>query len=897
MMKRLFFYIVCILAIFNASVAEAQKYVLPADFEGQLTQQRLEQLQKGTATPLDAGEYGSILWEIGEYFYKKYPDTSVFYEDNFIDNLRPFFPQDNDEELLSRLVLLRNIIDGYRVGSGIYNDVIKQKLVPHVYKKVHRPQDFDDAQEVPYIAAEDGEFVKVYNFKKFLTYAENPDEPKAINEFKKKQQQEPSFWDKVQYAADKIEWKKLPLYGDIYKNPLLSDKGVTDFVNGKYVQLRLLSPQTYIEGQKELNIGVHILTDSRHFVLANNVDDELQKIKISLDNSENVTSYEVLYPIPFRSGALPAYHKYFGDFLIPIKLTLQDENKPLKVNANVEMTVCNAIEMCQSEKFALALTLEPKGEDIFPNGYENFFSATMSQNPKAETAKLKLEKFVVDDDADGQSLRLEFSALEKVESFQVYVEENDGYTTFGAPLISLSDERIFVRFLPQKPLKYDLAGTEFTISAGLNDHYYLRQSRFAERASLFDTRSVKLNFGLIFLAFFGGLLLNFMPCVFPVLSLKIMAISQNLENSVALKRSLKFTICGIFLGFVIIICGVILAKVVGLSLGWGMQYQSVSFLVVMIFVITAFYILAPQLDFGAAVKYVGADVLLGTLIVLLATPCTGPYLATAIGFALTGSYVDIVVLLSAVAVGLSVPYWVILALDNPQDMFPKPGAWMNKLSIILKLLLLATIGWFLVLIFEQTNIVCVIKICGILLVFALLCRFSGSFMRFLDDEAEKQIPTETAIWVRQKSKYVLLIVCALLLAVSVLIAHNAFEANYARRLQERQTAVDMPLIKNKLAQGRSVLLEIGADWCLTCHYNSAMVLTPKNLAYWKEFLHLDLVRVDWTDYNAQTLEFMAQYGRKGLPFYVLFTPLIREGIVLPEIFDADDIRHLLTTYH
>ncbi|MBR1756525.1 MAG: hypothetical protein IJ738_03030, partial [Alphaproteobacteria bacterium] len=91
----------------------------------------------------------------------------------------------------------------------------------------------------------------------------------------------------------------------------------------------------------------------------------------------------------------------------------------------------------------------PKGEDIFPNGYENFFSATMSQNPKAETAKLKLEKFVVDDDADGQSLRLEFSALEKVESFQVYVEENDGYTTFGAPLISLSDERILCAFYPK----------------------------------------------------------------------------------------------------------------------------------------------------------------------------------------------------------------------------------------------------------------------------------------------------------------------------------------------------------------------------------------------------------------------------------------------------------------
>ena len=80
---------------------------------------------------------------------------------------------------------------------------------------------------------------------------------------------------------------------------------------------------------------------------------------------------------------------------------------------------------------------------------------------------------------------------------------------------------------------------------------------------------------------------------------------------------------------------------------------------------------------------------------------------------------------------------------------------------------------------------------------------------------------------------------------------------------------------------------------MTCHYNTVTVLTQKNLDYWHDVYRLDFVRVDWTDYNADTLEFMARYGRKGLPFYILYTPLLREGIVLPELFDAADVENKL----
>lgn len=895
MMKRLFFYIVCLFTIFNCSSASAQKYELPADFEGTSTLNLLQ----GEKTTVDTEDTVAVLWEIGQYFYNKYPDITVFYQEDFVEELRPFFPDDNEEELHQRLVLLRNVIDGYKTGKEVYDKFVEQKLVPHTYKKVRRENDFDKADEVPYIEAKEGEFVKVYNFKNFLSYAENADERKAIEDFKKKQQKELSFGDKVEIALDRIEWKKLPFYGYKYKNPLLSENGVSPFLGGKHISLHLLTPNTYVDGQKELYIGVHIITDSTHFVLANNLTDDLQKVSINLDNSENVKSYEVLYPVPFNSRTLPAYHKYFGDFLIPIKIEVEDVEKEIKISADVVASVCGTTEICATERFSPQLVIEPKGRDIFPNGYENFFAMTIAQNPQPETKKLRLEKLVVDDDENGQVLRLEFTAKEKVESFQVYIEENDGYTAFAAPLISLTDGKIFVRFVPQNKPKYDLKDSEFTVSAVLNEDYFLRQSRFAGTASMFDVDAPTLNWGLILLAILGGLLLNFMPCVFPVLSLKIIALSPSFGQRDKLRKSIQYTLGGIFIGFTLLILGLLIAKNWGISLGWGMQYQNMFFLVAMIFILSMFFIMAPRLRFEAdlPVNFTNptkrSDILLGTLIVLLATPCTGPYLATAIGFALTGNSKDIVVLLYAVAVGLSLPYLLVLLLKDPQNFFPKPGNWMNKLNVVLNLMLLAAIGWFFMLIYQQTDIFCVLKLGVIWGVFCLICKFYVAFMNFMEEQSLKEIPTEAMLRVRKYIKYVVIAIIAALGTGAMFIAQSSYNANYEKRLEKRDTVINSDLIREKLAQGRSVLLEIGADWCLTCHYNDAVVLTPKNLAYWRDVLHLDFMRVDWTDYNKQTLDFMARFGRKGLPFYILYTPFIREGMVLPEIFDAEDIRYLL----
>ncbi|MDY4689397.1 MAG: thioredoxin family protein, partial [Alphaproteobacteria bacterium] len=117
--------------------------------------------------------------------------------------------------------------------------------------------------------------------------------------------------------------------------------------------------------------------------------------------------------------------------------------------------------------------------------------------------------------------------------------------------------------------------------------------------------------------------------------------------------------------------------------------------------------------------------------------------------------------------------------------------------------------------------------------------------------------------------------------------------NMIKYAQTHKTAIDKTLIAEKLAEGKPVLLEIGADWCLTCRYNGAVTLNDFNLQRWKEMYQLEFIRVDWTNYNKEVLDFMEKYGRKGLPFYILYTPLLRDGFVLPEMFKRDDFESML----
>ncbi len=899
-MKYLYIYIVFIFSLFNSLACANEIAQLPNDFDGELTLSRIEEMKHNSYRELGIVDLGITFYEIGKYLHNKYSTEEIFNED-FIEKLRPIFPNDDDNTLYTKQIFLQNSIKIYTKINEIYNDYIKKKISPRIFKKVRSVKDYDHHDEIPYIEADEGYFVKVYNFKKFLTYSTNAEERAAIRDFEAKNKKM-SVLDKIDYIAKKIEWKKVFLYGEKYENPLLSKKGTSTFSQGKHLQARLLSKKTYIEDDDKLDFGIQIITEPNHFIIANNYSDTFLKPQIDLSLSENISEYKINYPTPFNSINFPSAHKYYGEFMIPIEITVNDKNLPLTIKAKMKFTVCNTNFKCTVEDLYSEVKIDPNGDDIFNNGYDYLFDKTISHLPQSTSPHLTLRKFVVDNDKDTQSLRLEFSTDKSIKSFKIFVEEKQGYTLFSSPLISIKDNHIFVRLIPIEN-NNELLNSTFTITAELNDFYGYRTDKQATISSTFDPQTTKLNMALIMFAILGGLILNFMPCVFPVLSLKIMTLSQshNLKRK-KIKTSLLYTIYGIFSGFSILTIGLIIAKFLDYSLGWGMQFQNINFLIIMTFVLSTFIAILPKLNMIDISKYTldnytnKTNFIIGNMIVILSTPCTGPYLATAIGFALSGNYIDIIIIMYGVAIGLSIPYIVAYIIKDPEALFPKPGPWLNKLNIAMKIMLYLTILWFLSLILGQTNWKTVFVLVISITIFTILFKTYHAYLDYLCGIFDENITLETINKARKTSTFLIITLFISLLYWCNSTATQNIKINQNIDTENKYNEIETKLIQNKLAEGHAILLEIGANWCMTCHFNSTFIFTNKNLERWKTKYNLETIKVDWTNYNKETLDFMAKYGRKGLPFYILYTPFLRDGIALPEILSTQEIENILSNY-
>ena len=889
----------CCLALFNSS-ARAGISDLPADFEGYNTRLEMEKIENDEQIRPTIGATINILYEIGEYVYKKYTIEEIS-DPKFINVIRQFFPEENDEQLEEKRHYLEISYYAYQKAMQIYNKVISYKLFPDKPKRIKSDDEYDHPNEVPYKEAPEGKFYVVHKFKKFLSYSTNPDEIRSISAYEHEKKKELDAMDQINEALQKINWKKVWLYGYKYKNPLLSDLGISAWYDTPYVGVRLVTPDTYINKKETMDFGIQIITKMSTFVLANNIDPLHLKPQIDLSQSTNVKNIKIAYPVPLNSGFDTYAYKYYGDFIIPFTVDVVDIDKPITIKGEIKLSSCDVYMDCDNRNIPLELTVEPSGHDYLPNGLSYAFLQDKSSVPEDESKHLRLKKMFIDKRNDRQSVHLQFTTDKKIQNFKAFVEEVGGYTRFNSPFIRLHDNKIDVSFEPiDEDKDVDLIGSELTITAALNSTYNIRVTLPAEEVSSFDPDKASLNWGIIFFAVLGGFILNFMPCVFPILSLKIISFSRTEEkHRKLLKRSLKLTCLGIYAGFTVLIIALIIAKYLGYSLGWGMQFQNLSFLIIMTFILGCFVVLMPSLNFNFLSRFTNqalspkATFLVGTLIVLLSTPCTGPYLATAIGFALAGTYTELVIILYAVALGLSLPYLITLCADEPEKLFPKPGKWMSTLHYITQIMLYLTILWFFSLIWGQTDTITVLKILGFLVIFVWIFSIHHKFRQYLEGVLDEEITDSLLKKIKLTELIILTLLFVLFIGWSTSIAQKSYEFNHALNMVNRQTEIDKFKIQEKLSQGRSVLLEIGADWCMTCHVNNFLLFNKNNIEFWKNEYHLDLIKIDWTNYNKDILDYMEKYGRKGLPFYILYTPYIREGIVLPEIFSIEDLQNLI----
>lgn len=831
--------------------------------------------------------------EVGAFFDKNYPNNEI--NGDLTEDLAKFFPEMRTQELYDKSELVRDGVKFYRYFHEVYNDVKAKMLVPDAPPLVVAEEEYDKGYEGPYIESDD--LVVIEDFKKVLSYGSNKQDYEAFKAKYIKDREKDLPADKFEQLSQllkKLDWKKAPFYGLIYEDPFSGKKGVGDWFatdENKESKVRIISAVSTIGEGKNLRGAVHISSKDGFVVLAQ------PKPEIDFTSSQNIETTEIFSPYPERiiDNNQKDFIAYRNDFAIPVMFSVKDTKQDAKLYAKVKFTLCNVENReCKDMEVNPTLNIEP-GMD-FRSAVSNFVIQSFNLLPQSKSNSLKIKALVVDQgsvDEGGEVLRLIYERSRDVTRLDVFIDDSE-HIAFQRPKIAISDDEIIVRFVPyNKDVK--LIGKEFDITARYNVNDSLREKAVAEEASWFDFMQNKLSLGIVLLGVLGGLILNFMPCVFPVLSIKIISLTKFGHRSAAkMHKNFLLTVLGIFITFFFIASALSGLKYLGYSIGWGMQFQNPIFLVCMIFVIMLFIaqiwglieISSPDWLNRMVLKNADKDnflhFLTGVLVVVMATPCTAPYLGTAIGFALSGSILDIYVIMMSVAFGLSIPYMVMLFVTDISVYLPKPGAWMNKLNNFMVFMLILTLVWLLSVLYAQSDGSAIIHLCIYLAVFLVVMwsrKIIFKRLEVFDEEENIKLLLRKIINVVSYFIYLLLFIFAMF------DINGHFEKHQAVNEITKAKMIDYAQIANDVQQGKIVVVAVGADWCLTCKYNDLTVFDNFHVSRLKERDDFVFIEIDWTNYNADVLEFMEKFGRKGLPFYVIFSRMIPDGMVLPEVLN------------
>ena len=389
----------------------------------------------------------------------------------------------------------------------------------------------------------------------------------------------------------------------------------------------------------------------------------------------------------------------------------------------------------------------------------------------------------------------------------------------------------------------------------------------------------------LFYGFLGGLILNLMPCVLPVISLKIFGFIKQAEDSrrSILLHGLAFA-AGIFVWFLGLATVIIALKSGGTEVTWAFQFQNPWFNVAIGSVVFVFALnLAGVFEFvlpgqaSNAMESAGStggltgSFFQGVFATLLATPCTAPFLGSALGFAFSQSATVILAVFAAVASGMASPYLILSASPGWLKFLPRPGVWMEYLKQFMAFPLLATLIWILSILGGQRGTEGVIWFCAFLLCLAFACWLLGSFCGPLASRAKRTLA-------------LLFILSTLGLGGWYFLGKKFAHIGLETMDRIAWVPFSKARVEEELAAGRSVFVDFTADWCITCKFNERTAIdTPAIRALLKE-KNITPIKADWTNANPEITAALKSFGRVGVPLYVIYPASAPAApVVLPEL--------------
>jgi thiol:disulfide interchange protein DsbD len=391
---------------------------------------------------------------------------------------------------------------------------------------------------------------------------------------------------------------------------------------------------------------------------------------------------------------------------------------------------------------------------------------------------------------------------------------------------------------------------------------------------------------LLLLAILGGLILNLMPCVFPVLSIKAIGLVEQAKKHPAAVRAKGLVFAAGVIASMLSLAAVLLVlRAGGEQIGWGFQLQSPLFVTLMVYLLLAVGLnLSGVFEIGGGLAGVGdsltqgdnyrAAFFTGVLTTLVATPCTAPFMAAAVGAALTQSPIAALCIFAALGLGLALPYLLLSFAPWLRAALPKPGAWMDTLKQVFAFPMYASAAWLLWVLAQQSSP-------------GLAAALAGAILIAL------------AAWAYQKSKLgnrgraaAIATACVALLLAILLPVRFGGVAPPAGAAQAADADAWQPYDAGRLAAlkaaGQPVLVNFTASWCLTCLVNERNAFADSAVQRVFRDKRVTLMKGDWTNRDPAITRALAAFGRAGVPLYVVYNakPGAADPIVLPQILTA-----------
>ena len=394
-----------------------------------------------------------------------------------------------------------------------------------------------------------------------------------------------------------------------------------------------------------------------------------------------------------------------------------------------------------------------------------------------------------------------------------------------------------------------------------------------------DDASSSAGIGLvaaIAFAFLGGIILNIMPCVFPILSLKALSFTHGSADQH--RRASLVYATGVIVSFMALASVLVAIQQTGQLIGWGFQLQNTGFVIGLAYLFTVMGLsLNGLIHFGTSMMNVGQSLteqdgdagnfFTGVLAVVVASPCTAPFMGTALGYALTQPIVVTLIVFAALGAGMALPMVILSHSSAAVRALPKPGPWMDTAKNVLAFPLYLTSVWLLWVAGNQAGVNTMALALSGLVLLALAAYLYG----------------DTTL---RKGISIVLVTGAVFLAIPS--DNKPGSEDSSRTLSDGQIAWSASVLDDYIERGDPIFVDVTADWCITCLANEAAVLFTPEME--QAFIDADIpyMIADWTDYDADIGRFVQSHGRSGIPLYVMYPRGIGSTpVILPQLLTRD----------